>query len=108
MPHAVISTPPDLVDVTRHFAPRHWSRKGTVVRLVELYSSSRHDTLVIDVYVGEEPLDQRMLIALTKRSVGDLLVHLHEIGYPRPTGGVHFAIRQVANWVCSLSPGSRP
>jgi tRNA (guanine-N7-)-methyltransferase len=107
MPHVVISTPPDLLDISQHFAPRHWSSGGTVVRLVDLYGSFRHDTLVIDVYVAEEPLDQRMLIALTRRSAGDLLIHLHEIGFPRPTSGVHFAIDQVAKWVCSLSPGAK-
>ena len=107
MPHAVISTPPDLVDIARRFVPRHWSSEGTVIRLVDVYSSNRHDVLVIDVYLGEEPLDQRMLIALTKREAGDLLVHLHEIGYPRPTLGVHYAIHQVAEWVCSLYPGAR-
>lgn len=107
MPHAVISKPPDFADISREFAPRHWSRDRSVVRMVDIYRSLRHDTLVIDVFVREEPLDQRMLIALTRRSAGDLLVHLHEIGYPRPTSGVHSAIYQVANWVCSLSPGAR-
>lgn len=107
MPHAVISTPPDLDEIVRRFVPRHWSREDTVVRLIELYASSGHDSLVIDVFIGEEPLDQRMLIALTLRGEGDLLIHLHEIGYPRATSGVHFAIWQVANWVCSLRTGAR-
>jgi tRNA (guanine-N7-)-methyltransferase len=107
MPHAVISAPPELEEISRHFVPLHWSRERTIIRLVDLYRSSRHDTLVIDVYVGEAPTDQRMLVALTRRSDGDLLIHLHEIGYPRPTSGVHFAIHQLANWVCSLHSGAR-
>ena len=43
MPHAVISAPPELEEISQHFVPLHWSHDRTIIRLVDLYRSSRHD-----------------------------------------------------------------
>jgi hypothetical protein len=123
MPHVILKGPDNLNEIARHFKPQDWfySSEETgsiVVRLIDLYLSQRHPTLVIDTFVGEGPFggrlegglpadrpqEQRLLLAITRRAEGDLLVQLHDTGFPRPTRGVHLAIDRLADWLCSLDP----
>jgi hypothetical protein len=74
---------------------------------VDAYRSIQSESVVIDTYIEEEPLAQRLLLAITARGEGELLVHLHEVGFPRPTPGTHQAIAWLAQWLLELEPAGR-
>jgi tRNA (guanine-N7-)-methyltransferase len=128
MPHVILEGPDNLSGIARHFQPQDWLyssvETGTiVVRLIDLYVSQGHPTLVIDTFIGEgpfggrlesgqvelgppaeRPLEQRLLLAITRRADGNILIRLQETGFPRPTRGVHFALDRLADWLSSLDP----
>jgi hypothetical protein len=60
--------------------------------------------VLIEVYVVEEPLKQRVGLAIRQRPDGKLVIGLHEIGFPRPTAGIQLAVKHLAEWVASLHP----
>jgi tRNA (guanine-N7-)-methyltransferase len=107
MPHAVIATALTLEAVQLAFRPHQWTRAGAAVRLVDAYRSIRSASVVVDTYVEEEPLSQRLLLAITARGEGELLVHLHEVGFPRPTPGTHQAIAWLVQWLLELEPAGQ-
>jgi hypothetical protein len=47
------------------------------------------------------------MLVITKRREGDYLIHLHDVGFPRPTTGVHYAIFRLAQWLASLDPAGK-
>jgi tRNA (guanine-N7-)-methyltransferase len=104
MPHAIVTVPLTLDEVSHQFEPQTWSKGPISVRLNELYRSQYHEAVVVDLYVHEEPLAQRILITITRRREEDYLIHLHEVGFPRPTPGVHFAVYHLAHWLAGLHP----
>jgi hypothetical protein len=61
--------------------------------------------VLVEVYVVEEPLKQRVGLAIRQREDGKLVIGLHEIGFPRPTAGIQLAVKHLAEWVASLHPG---
>lgn len=104
MPHAIVTSPISLDEIGRHFEPHAASMGTTSIRLNELYRSESNQSLLIDIYLSEEPMDQRAMLAITRRKEGDYLIHLHEVGFPRPTTGLHFAVYYLAQWLAGLNP----
>jgi hypothetical protein len=63
--------------------------------------------LVVDTFIHEEPLEQRVLLSVAQRNTGDYLVSLHDAGYPRSTRGIHLAVYWLAEWMQGLSVGAK-
>ncbi len=102
MPYAMLQLPLDLDQIGQHFESQQYSTGKIAVRMIDLYRSTMHDTLLLDTYIAEEPLEQRVMLAITRRQSGQYLIHLHETGFPRSTTGAHYAIQCLASWLCSL------
>jgi hypothetical protein len=60
--------------------------------------------MLVEVYVIEKPLKQRVGLTIRQREDDKLVIGLHEIGFPRPTAGIQLAVRHLAEWVTSLHP----
>lgn len=104
MPHAVLQSPLSLRQISEQFAPFQASANDTHVNLMEAYQSPRDGTVLVEVYVVEEPLKQRVGLAIRQREDGTMVIGLHEIGFPRPTPGIQLAVKQLTDWVLSLHP----
>lgn len=102
MPHAIISSPISLEEIGRHFEPISYTDNSISVRLNELYRSTYHEAVLVDAYLNEEPLQQRIMLVITRRKEGDYLIHLHEVGFPRATIGIHYAVFKLAQWLTGL------
>ena len=63
--------------------------------------------VLIEVYMVEEPLKQRVGLGIRLRDDGTVVIGLHEIGFPRPTAGIQLAVKQLADWVVSLHPDTK-
>lgn len=106
MPHVILRTPATLDEIGRRFEPMTVERDEVRIKYVELFESLRDGRLLVDTYIHEEPLAQRLALSVRARSSGDILIDLHEAGNPRPTHGVHSAIKHLADWIESLFPAT--
>lgn len=92
MPHVVLRLPSDPAEIGRRFQPYVAEMGATHIRFVEAYSSLRDGKLLIDCYINEGVIAQRLGIELRARASDEIVLSLAEIGFPRPTRGVHYAI----------------
>ncbi|MCP4419291.1 MAG: tRNA (guanosine(46)-N7)-methyltransferase TrmB [Chloroflexi bacterium] len=102
MPHVVLQTPLDLDTIQEKYTPWHVSSDDTHVGFMELFRAHGGEMLFVETYLREEPLSQRLGLLLRRRESGDYVISLHELGFPRPTAGVHLAIGQLAHWLLGL------
>lgn len=97
MPHVVFRAPVDLSEIGRRFQPHVVEVDATRIRFAEAYRSLHDGKLLIECYINEEPIAQRLGIELRARASGEVVVSLAQIGFPRPTRGVHHAIAALVN-----------
>ncbi len=104
MPHVIINSPLTQAEIAVAFQPKKFSQDGIHISLVELFQSQFDGKLLIETYVKERPLTQRLGLLIRQRKRGDYVVKLHEVGFPRPTVGIQIAIAHLATWLVSLHP----
>lgn len=99
MPHVVLRLPGEPAEIGRRFRPATIESESVIVRYVGVYQSLRHDTLLIEAYINEGPIRQRVGLEARARPSGEIVISLAEIGFPRATPGVHLAIRHLVDWL---------
>jgi hypothetical protein len=104
MPHVIMTSPLSLAEIGLRFEPQHTSSGAVHVKLLEMYQSFYDQKLLVETYVKEEPLTQRVGLSVTRRQTGELVVGLHDVGFPRPTRGIQLAIAHLAQWIVGLHP----
>lgn len=104
MPHVVIRTPLTLSEISRRFGPQTAVDSGIHIKFMEAYQSGQTDKLLVETYINEAPMRQRVALIVRRRQTGDLVIGLHELGFPRPTPGVQAAIAHLARWILGLHP----
>ncbi len=102
VPHVVMSHPLSLGQIGRQFEPFYELAGSTHIKYLDMYHSVRERLLLVEVYVSEETFHQRVCLAIRLRQAGDLVVGLHELGFPRPTPGIHLAVHHLVEWLRSL------
>lgn len=107
VPHIVLSLPLTLDEVGRRFEPRTVMAGKTHIKFLDLFHSVQNQLLLVEVYVSEEPFHQRVCLAIRTRQKGDAVVSLHEVGFPRPTPGMHLAVHYLVEWLRSLQDDVR-
>ncbi len=73
------------------------------IRLLDAYQDARKTEILIDTFVDEPYIEQRLGIAIAARGER-FVVRLAPIGVPRATTGTHLAVRFVAEWLKTLDP----
>lgn len=106
MPHVVLRIPAPLDEIGRTFRP--WSVDHGSVRLkyLEAYRSYHDGALLIEAYLNEPPVAQRLALEMRPRATGDVVIGLHEVGFPRPTRGVHLAVHHLVKWLEARYPAT--
>lgn len=102
MPHAIVRSTPHLNEIQEQFKAGEIKYEATTIRFIELYAAQNYRTLVIDTFVREDWLDQRLLIMISNRKSNEYLLRTHEAGFPRATLGVHRAIYELAQWLSKV------
>lgn len=113
MPHVVFSSPLTLEQMSAHFTPRQRSdpEQGINVRLMNAFLG--REALLVETHVGETTITQHIALMIVTRlrpdtpGAAEFTIQLSTLGQPRPTPGVHFAVRLLTDWVLSLHPDSR-
>lgn len=106
MPHAIIHTPLSLPDIAARYQPPIEASEGEIhLRYLRLYQGVSDEMLLLETHVVEEPLPQRVALFIQQRpTAGEYMVGLHELGFPRPTVGVHRAIAHLTAWLVAQHP----
>lgn len=106
MPHVILRGPVDLAAFAERFVPRYVETDATTIKYLEAFRSTHDGKLLVETFVNEEPLKQHVCLAVRERASGDLIVELHDVGFPRPTVGIHQAIRQLTEWIIEVHPAA--
>jgi tRNA (guanine-N7-)-methyltransferase len=109
MPHVILKTPSDLDEIGRRFEPIYVEADDIQLKFIECYRSLRDGKLLVETLVMEGPLRQRVCLELRPRVAPDksgreIMIGLHEVGFPRPTRGIHVAIEQLMTWLQEIAP----
>lgn len=107
MPHVIIESPLSQSDIAAAFRPEKVNVDDIYISLAEIFQSQYDGKLLIETYVKERPLNQRLGLLIRQREQGDYVVKLHEVGFPRPTVGIQIAIAHVATWLVGLHPENK-
>lgn len=102
MPHVILRTSLTLPEIQTRFEQTAWEHEGVRVRFIQLYRATHHDAMLVDTYIHEDPMNQRLGLVIRQRSENEIMIGLHELGFPRPTPGVHRAIDFLATWLTRL------
>lgn len=107
MPHVVFYSPLSLDDIHGQFGRQEHHAQETHVRFLEVFRGK--NTLLFDVFIREMTIDQRLTLLLAPHSdiPERFTLKLGTIGQPRPTAGVHFAVKLLGEWLVGLHPESR-
>lgn len=106
MPHVIMTSPLSLAEIGQRFEPQRSAAGDTHINLLEMYQSFYDQKLLVESYIKEEPLTQRVGLSVAQRQTGELVVGLHDVGFPRPTQGIQLAIAHLARWIMGLHPDS--
>ncbi|MBK9050823.1 MAG: tRNA (guanosine(46)-N7)-methyltransferase TrmB [Chloroflexi bacterium] len=104
MPHVIVQSPLAPQDLVKQFERQRHQQGQMFISLDEMFQSTRTGALLVETYIHEDALTQRVGLTIHQRDGNRYIVGLHELGFPRPTPGVQLAIRSVAEWLCSLHP----
>lgn len=107
MPHVIIESPLTQTEIANAFQREQFNVDDVYISLVEVFQSQYDGKLLIETYVKERPLNQRLGLLIRKREKGDYVVKLHEVGFPRPTAGIQLAIAHLATWLVGLHPENK-
>jgi tRNA (guanine-N7-)-methyltransferase len=106
MPHVIMDMEISINAIAERLVPFQRHDGEISVRIVEIFKSVHSNTILCDSIVLELPLEQRIMVAVSRRERGDLIIQLHGTGQPRPTAGVQMAIRFLAEEIRKLDPQS--
>ncbi|MCP4362168.1 MAG: tRNA (guanosine(46)-N7)-methyltransferase TrmB [Chloroflexi bacterium] len=104
MPHLILQTPLTIQEIESQFQAQDYAEGGVRVRFTAVFLAQNRHTLLVETFVAEDPLNQRIAILIRDRGRGEILLGLHEFGFPRPTPGVQKALALLAKWLETVNP----
>lgn len=109
MPNAVLLSPLTLEEIAARFQPVQHASGDIRVHWITLYREYTGRELLIDTFVDEPLIEQRLaiLIAASPDEPGRYVVRLDSLGYPRPTPGTHLAVHLIVEWLYGLHPDTQ-
>jgi tRNA (guanine-N7-)-methyltransferase len=103
MPHMVINTPLNLDEMRARFSVQDYHEGETHIKFMESFQGD--DAVLFEVYIREPTIGQRVAVVLAKREQPDeYTIKLSALGNPRPTDGLHKAVRLAGECVLGLHP----
>ncbi len=109
MPHLVFSSPLTLEEIVAQHesAPlgQYDPAPGMHIHFMRMWTSGRH--LMFETHIKEPTIDQHMALVLSARDDGVYTVQMSTLGHPRPTAGVHHAVRALGDWLMAIKPGAQ-
>jgi hypothetical protein len=108
MPHIVFESPLSLDGIRDAFTPFQAQEGNIHVGIREVFRG--RSSLLFEIHAAEPTIDQHTALALsphTGGAAGTYTLQLTTFGHPRPTQGIHLAVRSISDWIIGLAEGSR-
>lgn len=106
MPHQVIATHQPLDAIRAQFTPMTFAEGDIHVNVTFVFAGDR--ALLFEAFVHEPTIEQRVAIMLVQdEEQTAYTLRLGQIGNPRPTAGMHVAVRRLGEWLLALSPDAQ-
>jgi tRNA (guanine-N7-)-methyltransferase len=107
MPHMVIQTPLSLDEIRDAVRLEPVAAGDIRLKFIKTYHGG--DVLLFEVFVHEPTIEQRVAVVLVPRDEkpGEYTVKLSTLGTPRPTDGLHRAVRAVGEAILALHPAAQ-
>lgn len=104
MPNVVFQSSLSLDYMMQQAEPDSYSQHDTSVTFMDRYRGER--SVLFEVFVHDPTLDQRLAIALVEKQdePGTFTLKMGALGHPRPTKGVHRAMRLLTDALETLDP----
>ncbi|MFN2188588.1 MAG: tRNA (guanosine(46)-N7)-methyltransferase TrmB [Candidatus Promineifilaceae bacterium] len=102
MPHVVIRTSHSLEEIGRRFMPTVHRRQDSIIRFIDLFHSQLFEQALVDTYIIEGELEQRVMLMIKRKGENRYLIALRETGFPRPTPATHLAAMRLAEKIISM------
>lgn len=116
MPHITLSlalSPEEIAARFEGFAAKATAREpantGSQISVSASQAFVGRNAVLLEEYVVEPTIQQHVgiYVAPMQERAGEYTIGLSTIGSPRPTDGMHFAVRKTADWLLSLHPDAR-
>ncbi len=106
VPHVTLKTPQPLPEIiTQVEKLTHHPGNGIHIVVLNGYHNPNHGNLLFEVLIEEPTIEQHIGLTLVPRSEpGEYTLKHAMFGSPRPTQGMHDAVRFLAGWITSLHP----
>jgi tRNA (guanine-N7-)-methyltransferase len=104
VPHIVFLSSLNLDELGERFEPFRVHDGDVHIKYLDLYRSVEREMLFAEVFVSEEPFPQRLGLSIRARNTGDFVLSVHEVGFPRPTPGIHLAVQHMISWLEEQDP----
>jgi tRNA (guanine-N7-)-methyltransferase len=104
VPHVILLPSLSLDDFGQRFEPFHIQDEGIHIKYLRIFRSADGEMLLSEVYVSEDPYRQRIGLSIRRRREGDCVVSLYEMGFSRPTRGIHLAVKHLVDWMQQQDP----
>jgi tRNA (guanine-N7-)-methyltransferase len=106
MPHIIFTSPLSFQEIATRFTPFDHHHQTLHTHVHNAYYNDQG--VLFDVFVSEPTIEQRIAILLVRREdhSDQYVLRLGTIGMPRPTEGVHLAVRGISTWILGLHPDS--
>lgn len=109
MPHIIINTPMKPQEIAAAVEKEIFHKGDSIhVALFNGYWNPTHNTVLFEVNIEEATIEQHIALSLRYRDEkDDYVLRYATFGMPRPTEGMHFATRIIAEWLISLHPDAK-
>lgn len=106
MPHMVIQSPNTLEELFQQLELPALAKPENELHIEFKFRYLGINDVLLDVHIHEPTIDQRVGIAIIRREHSEDIytVKLSAIGSPRPTEGIHRAVRLIGEAILSLNP----
>lgn len=103
MPHVILHSPQSFTEMLANFQRSEHRLDDTYINLMYAYQSVK--AVLFEVYVKEPTIDQHVALLLMQRPTdNEYTIRLSALGTPRPTAGIHQAVRILGEWLAGLHP----
>lgn len=108
MPHIVLSTPLSTQEIAAKVQREAFHKGPLHVALHNGYWNPRNDAVLFELTIVEPTIEQHIALILHRREEGDgYVLKYATFGMPRPTEGMHFATKALAEWIVALHPEAK-
>jgi tRNA (guanine-N7-)-methyltransferase len=105
VPHVVIRTPMNPQEIAKKVDREAFHKDNLHAALHNGYWNPRNDSTLFELTIVEPTIEQHIALILHRREEGDgYVLKYATFGMPRPTDGMHFATKALAEWIVSLHP----